>query len=65
MDKPRENKLQIASKKLRESLTLEKIRKIPKYRNLNMAQYLELINKIENLAILLLEAYIFTQNNTS
>jgi hypothetical protein len=65
MDKPRENKLQKASKKLRESLTLEKIRKIPKYRNINMAQYLELISKIENLAILLLEAYIFTQNNTS
>lgn len=65
MDKPNQNKMQQASKKLRESLTFEKIRQIPKYRNFSMAQYLNLINNIEDLAVLLLESYIFTQNNTT
>ena len=64
MIKPNKNKLQEASKKLREKLSFEKIRKIPKYRNFNKAQYLVLINNIERLAILLLESYIFTKSDT-
>ena len=65
MDKDKASKMQIAAKKFRESLTFEKIKKIPKYRNFKMAQYLNLLNNIEDMAILLLESYIFTQNNTS
>ncbi len=57
--------MQEAAKKLREKLTFDKIRKIPKYRNFKMAQYLDLINKIEKLSIILLESYIFRQNNST
>ncbi len=65
MEKEINNKMQEAAKKLREKLTFDKIRKIPKYRNFKMAQYLDLINKIEKLSIILLESYIFKQNNST
>lgn len=65
MDKSEPNRLQKAANKLRESLTIEKIRKIPKYSRLNTAQYLSLIANIEKIAVLLLESYVFTKNNTT
>lgn len=64
MEKISKNKLANAREKLRKTLTIEKIRKIPKYMNLNAAQYLQLINNIECLAILMLEAYVFIKNDT-
>ncbi|MBD3638802.1 MAG: hypothetical protein HUJ25_15725 [Crocinitomicaceae bacterium] len=65
MTKPDKTKLQAASKKLRETLTFERIRQIPKYRNFKKEQYLQLIENIEDMAILLLESYIFIQNDTT
>jgi len=53
-----------AREKLRKTLSIQEIRKIPKYMNINTAQYLQLINNIECLAILMLEAYVFIQNDT-
>jgi len=54
-----------SKEKLMKILSFDKIRKIPKYRNFKMAQYLILIDKLELLAILLLESYIFIQNDTT
>lgn len=53
-----------SKEKLMKILSFDKIRKIPKYRNFKMAQYLILIDKLELMAILLLESYIFIQNDT-
>lgn len=54
-----------SKEKLMKILSFDKIRKIPKYRNFKMAQYLTLIDKLELMAILLLESYIFIQNDTT
>jgi len=43
--------------KLREKLSFEKIRSIPKYKNLTKIQYEVLIARIGTLALLLLESY--------
>ena len=54
-----------SKEKLMKILSFDKIRKIPKYRNFKMARYLILIDKLELMAVLLLESYIFIQNNTT
>lgn len=60
-----ENRIEQARKRLMKRFPIEKIREIPKYRNCNEAQYLHLIEKLESIAVLLLESYIFTQSNTT
>lgn len=62
MSKPEKHSLEQAREKLKKMLPIEKIRQIPKYRNFNMEQYLQLLEKLEVLSVLLLESYIFTQN---
>ncbi len=56
-----QDRIDKARVRLMELLPLERIRQIPKYRNFKKAQYLELINKLENLSVLLLKSYIFAQ----
>ena len=63
MSVPQKNAMKAAAKRLREVLTYERIKSIAKYRNFNMAQYLELVNKVEEFGILILESYISNQNN--
>jgi len=65
MSKPDKHRLEKAREKLMKSLTLESLRKIPKYRYLNKVQYLMLIDKLEELGLFILESYIFTKNDTS
>ena len=64
MKKPDTTRLEKAKQELMKRLPLEKIRQIPKYRNYKMEQYLQLIDNISDMAIILLESYIFTENNT-
>lgn len=56
------DRLERAKEKLMKKIPFEFVTKIPKYRSFNMAQYLQLVDKLESIAILLLESYIFTQN---
>lgn len=65
MTKPNAHRLEKAGKRLRETLTIDKIRQIPKYRDISTAQYLRLINSIEKMAVLLLDSYCFIENDTS
>lgn len=65
MKKPEKQSLEQARAKLKKMLPFEKIKQIPKYRNFNKAQYLQLLERLEVLSVLLLESYIFTQNSAS
>jgi len=59
------NRIEQAHKRLMKRFPIEKIREIPQYRNCNTEQYLKIIEKLESIAILLLESYIFTQSKSS
>jgi len=65
MEKPDKHRLDLARERLMKRLPLKQVRKIAKYRNYNMEQYLQLIDKLERLGLLLLESYIFTKTDTS
>ena len=52
------DRIEEAKRRLREELSFDEIRKIPKYRNFSNEQYVELINNIERFAFLILESYI-------
>jgi hypothetical protein len=54
-----------AREKLMERLPIEKLRQIPKYRNLNHEKYLELLDKLEILALSMLEFYKLNKNDTT
>ena len=47
-----------ATKRVKQRLPLEKIRCIPKYRNLSPKDYEKLIKNSETIALLILKAYI-------
>ncbi len=57
------DKLAKARERLMQQLPIEKVRKVAKYRNLTMEQYLILVDKLEILAITTLESYIFDLND--
>lgn len=61
----KKDKIYQAKQKLRETLSFEKLKEMPKYRNLTKDNYGTLIDNIEVLTFLILESYIFIQNNTS
>ncbi len=60
---PSKSRLTKAKERLMARFPIDTIRRIPKYRNLNNDQYVLLIDKLERLAIILLESYIFTLND--
>ncbi len=47
-----------ATQKVRERMPLEKIRRIPKYRDLSQEGYEQLIKDAETIALLILRAFI-------
>ena len=65
MERADKSKMALAREKLMKKLPYSAILKIKHYRNFTMEQYLQLIDKLELLAVLLLESYIFTQNNST
>ena len=58
------DKLQKSRDSFMKRFTFEKFKGIAKYRNCNRDDYLKYIEKIESLAVLLLESYIFEQSQT-
>jgi len=65
MEIPEKSRLEKARENLMKRLPFEVIHKIDKYRNHNMEQYLQLVDRLELLSILLLESYIFNQRDTT
>ena len=65
MEIPEKSRLEKARENLMKRLPFEVIRKVDKYRNYNMEQYLQLVDRLELLGILLLESYIFNQRDTT
>jgi len=55
--------LEKARQKLMNAFPLERLKQIPKYRDCTKTQYLQLIQKLEILGLLLLESYIIHQSN--
>lgn len=47
-----------AREKLRKRLPIERIRQIEKYKEITQQQYVELMNRLEHLAIVLLDFYV-------
>ena len=59
----RENKdIEEATRRVKERMPLEKIRRIPKYRDLSLEDYEKLIKNSETIALLILKAYILRNN---
>jgi len=58
------DKMQKAKESFMKCFSFEKFKKIANYRNCNMTDYHKYLEKIEGLAILLLESYIFEQSTT-
>jgi hypothetical protein len=50
--------LEQATQRLREKLSLEKLRRIPKFEKLTPEKHKEMLNFIERIASLLLDSYI-------
>lgn len=57
----KKDKLNKAKGKLKEILSFDRIKKMPKYRNFNMEQYLLLIDNIESYCKIFFESYIITK----
>jgi hypothetical protein len=58
MQEEQNRNIEEATKRVKERLPLEKIRCIPKYRNLSSDDYEKLIKDTETVALLILKAYI-------
>lgn len=58
------SKLQKSRDSFMKRFTFKKFKEIGKYRNCNRDDYLRYVDKIESLAVLLLESYIFEQSQT-
>jgi len=52
------HRMEIAKERIRAKLSFENLIKIPEYRNLTKEKYESLINKIETIALIILEIYI-------
>jgi len=59
------HKLEIAKEKLLKRLPIEAVRKLPKYSNITREEYLLLINRLEEIGLMLLKSYIFHKNDTT
>lgn len=58
------HRIEQAKEKLRNKLSFEFVKKLPKYRNITKKQYELLIVNIERVCLVLLESYI-NSNNTN
>ena len=63
MDKPNNDSIGKATDRVKKVMTLEKLRRIPKYRNYSLEDYNRLIKNAEIFAVLILEAYIAVNNS--
>lgn len=61
MQKPSNENIQQATERVKERLPLEKIRSIPKYKDLSPEEYEELIKNAETIALLILKALFSTK----
>lgn len=57
MDKPDKDSIQKATERVMKRLPIEKLRQIPKYKNITEKEYLNLIKTSEKLALLILDLY--------
>ena len=58
MEEIQNRNIEEATKRVKKRLPLEKIRRIPKYRDLSVEDYEKLIKNSETIALLILKAYI-------
>lgn len=58
MKEPKKFRLQKAKENLLKKLPLKKIKQIPKYKNLTMEQYLRLIDKLETMALFVIDNFL-------
>ncbi len=65
MKKPTKDSIAKATQRVKNSINLGALRKIPKFKNLNELEYNRLIKSAEIFAILILETYIAISNNNS
>jgi hypothetical protein len=59
MQKTESRNIEDATQRVKERMPLEKIRRIPKYRDLTMEDYEQLIKNAETIALLILRALFF------
>jgi hypothetical protein len=59
MQKTENRSIEDATQRVKERMPLEKIRRIPKYRDLTMEDYEQLIKNAETIALLILRALFF------
>ncbi len=52
------HRMELAKERLRAKLSFENLIKIPEYRNLTKEKYESLLNRIETIALIILEIYI-------
>jgi hypothetical protein len=63
MNKPNKDSIQKATERVMKRLPLDKLRLIPKFKNISEKDYLRLIKNAEKFALLILELHT-TNNNT-
>jgi hypothetical protein len=59
------HKIEQAKEKLRNKLSFEFVKKLPKYRNITKKQYELLIINVERVCLVLLESYIISNNTNN
>ena len=62
MQEVRNRDIEEATEKVKKRLPLEKIRRIPKYRDLTVEDYDRLMKNTETVALLILKAFILENN---
>ena len=62
MQEEKNKNIEEATERVKKRLPLEKIRRIPKYRDLSPEDYEKLIKNTETIALLILKAFILKNN---
>ena len=62
MQKKQIKNIEEATERVKKRLPLEKIRRIPKYRNLSTEDYKKLMKNTETVALLILKAFVLKNN---
>ena len=62
MQEKRNRNIEEATERVKKRLPFEKIRDIPKYKDLSLEDYEKLIKNSETIALLILKAYILRNN---
>jgi len=62
MQKKQIKNIEEATERVKKRLPLEKIRRIPKYRNLSTEDYEKLMKNTETVALLILKAFVLKNN---